>query len=87
MKYTELFFVRGDDAEDYLIQIEVFGEESVVKYIIDDLEECDFEVSNTEPWGDMDTLYRTEVNGVRYILWYSDRYGYVGLAKVEEEDK
>ena len=88
MKYTELFFTQGGEAVDYIDKITHFGEYFTIEYILNNLpseDECDFKTFDSLPWGEVDTLYTTTIDGIYYVLSYQTGIPYIGLTRIDEE--
>lgn len=86
MKYTNIVFMQGEDANETLNILEELGEEATYNHLQQwNYGDAPIEENNSKyftPWGESDTLYEVKRNGLHYVMSYNTRIGYIGLTEI-----
>jgi len=84
MKYTNIFFLQGEEAKEALNILDKKGHVATFNFLQEwNYGESEIEENNTEgftPWGSGDRLYR---NG-NFVMSYNFGMGYIGLTEIVE---
>lgn len=84
MKYENIIFLQGSEAEKVLEMVLNQGERKALEHLKQwDNGESPVETCEGMPWGTKDRIYRNE----SYVMSYNMDLGHIGLAKIPKEDK
>jgi len=82
MRYEQIVFLQGDEAEHALKLIEKYTPKAAIIFLRTMFEGM-FEptITEEEPWGSGDQLYKNK----DMVLSWNDRIGYIGLCRFTQD--
>ena len=79
MKYRNIVFVQGEEAEKVLNILDKQGEEAALNYLLQwNYGDSPEEEREDQPWGNSDIIYKKD----NFVMSYNEKIGYAGLIEV-----
>jgi|LFRM01.1.fsa_nt_gb hypothetical protein len=82
MKYANIVFIQGEEANEPLELLAGKGEEAVFEYLQQwNYGDAPITESKEPPWGKHDRLFRKD----QFVMAYNPTVGYIGLTEIIEQ--